>query len=126
MQVVTLSDIADGSGNQISKNYWDGHKDKQRKSPYKWPEQHDPDAKHWTLWRKALRKCFPVDQDKLLIDKLGAWTNQRRLDCKWFYSQQTQRLFTRATLEGHWKVYKRVSPRGPVRKITYLNTRPLA
>lgn len=116
LQVVTLSDITDGSGNQISKTYWDGNKDNQRKSHYDWPEQSDPDAAHWALWRKALRKCFPTDNDKLLIDNLGAWTNKRRLECKWFYSPPTQRLFTKALTEGHWKVYKRVSPRGPVRK----------
>ena len=62
LQVVTLSDIADGMGNQIIKTYWDGKKDCYRKSKYDWHEQSDPDKQHWALWRKAMQKCFPTDE----------------------------------------------------------------
>ena len=72
LQVEILSDITDGTGNQISNCAYQGHRTSHELSSHDWPEQISPNANHWALWRQALRKSFPrINQQRLGILQHG-------------------------------------------------------
>ena len=118
LQVSTLSDILDGTGNQFCKLYYEGKKDPYRKSTLDWPEQRNPGDSDWASWRQAIRKSFPrVDTVfSELLHPLGPWVAKSKANWKWFYSPIAQKLYTKDILHNRWKVYTRVHSCGPVRK----------
>ena len=59
LKVETLSDITDGTGDQISKQAYDGRQTAATLASHDWPVQVNPNQTHWKLWRRALRKSFP-------------------------------------------------------------------
>ena len=54
MQVVTLADIANGSGTFVTKKAYMGERDLDRQSMYIWPTQEKPPKKDWKLWKIAI------------------------------------------------------------------------
>lgn len=73
LQVHTLSDIVDGSGTRLSKQYFDGTIDQYRTPSHDWPKQGNPGTSQWALWRKSLKKCFPLSPENTLLTPLGSW-----------------------------------------------------
>ena len=66
LNVTTLSDIVDGSGTRICKRATDGIRDTDLPSNHQWPNQASPGPTQWTLWRKAITRCFPLNDQKEL------------------------------------------------------------
>lgn len=120
LQVDTLADIVDGSGDQLSQRYYLGHKDPYHISTHDWPEQNKPDKKHWKLWRRALNMSFPATQQfgrgKILHRQLGAWVDDISDQWRWFYSPSMSNLFFRSSTYGIWKRYRHGHTYGITRK----------
>ena len=120
LQVETLSDITDGTGNQISKQAYDGRKTTHSLHSHDWPVQERPNAKHWKLWRRALRNSFPrVNNISIgtLQQPLGPWIDGQKDQWLWFYSDVHQQLYFRNTHNNTWKTYKRVCLHGQTHKL---------
>lgn len=92
LMVYSLADITDGDGMRLAKWAWSGAIE-QRLRPRRavWPYQERPGNRSWTLWRKALKKCFAESLDSLLDNPLGAWNTDEHF---WFYSPSLGKLYT--------------------------------
>lgn len=121
LQVETLSDIADGKGDQMCTSSCNGERNNFSYSDHDWPIQSKPDAKHWTLWRQALRRSFPrINHQRLgiLVNPLGSWIDNAEDKWQWFYSAENSKLCFRTHTNPSWKMHKRVINNGFVRKRT--------
>ena len=134
LQVETLSDITDGTGNQISIPSYQGQKYHHRTSLHDWPEQPSPDARHWKLWRQALRKSFSrltTQRTGILTTSLGPWIDGEKDKWTWFVSIVSSRMYHRTSTNPEWKIYKRVHHHGQLNKMNqfafegYTNNLPM-
>jgi hypothetical protein len=108
LQVTTLSDIMCGYGTSFSQAYRIQHQH-DRPIRCKWPRQPKPGQKATSLWRQALRECFPRETEDTYT--LGKWLhNGHAAEWKWYYSKLTQHLYERK--HGKWKVWKQATQRG--------------
>jgi hypothetical protein len=108
LQVTTLSDIMCGYGTSFQQAYRVQH---QEGRPFccKWPQQPKLGKRAISLWRKALRLCFPRDADD--VYNLGSWiSNGHTEGWKWYYNPNTKHLYKRSN--GTWRIWKRVHQRG--------------
>jgi len=111
IQVETLSDITDGTGDQISTLCYNGQKNSFKSSDHDWPTQTNPNSDHWRLWRKALRESFPRRSEERLgrlEEPLGPWIDGNQDKWRWFYHERTSKLYCRTFSNPAWKMYKRV------------------
>jgi hypothetical protein len=56
LRVMTLSDICDGWGDDITAAAWLSHRDTDRPHYYEWSAQGHPSSNYWGIWRKAIDK----------------------------------------------------------------------
>ena len=80
LQVITLSDITDGSGNQILREAMDGRPIPTSTSNLIWPRQHFPSQQSWVTWRSAIRKVWLLYSRRYTMKPshwLGEWNEQR-------------------------------------------------
>jgi hypothetical protein len=114
LQVTTLSDIVEAGGSLISKLAWDGHRDKGTGSYYEWPRSPSSLSRaHWTLWRRALEKCF-TSRARTLSTPLGSWTRAPPLKWQWHFSPREDRIYAK---EGFlWRIYSRSLVRTSARR----------
>ena len=54
LQVLTLSDISNRDGANVSTCYYYGRRDDHRVSTYSWPEQHNPSKVEWKIWQRCI------------------------------------------------------------------------
>ena len=94
LQVITLSDIADGYGTHICHwamvgNRAHGHA---FRDIYLWPKQPRPSSRAWRLWASALCLCFGLRNGLALPPHfhLGKWTST---STPWQYDPSTQRIY---------------------------------
>ena len=119
LQVETLSDITDGTGDMILATIYNGNRTSFGIAVHDWPVQHKPDKHHWRSWRKAIRCSFPrrtTQRLGTLTRPLGPWTDNNKDKWRWFFSEGTSKLFSREMHTNSWKVYQRVCTRGRVNK----------
>ena len=55
LKVLSVADIATGSGLEINRNYWLGKIEGGRTRNLEWPTQGNPSKKNWSTWRRVLR-----------------------------------------------------------------------
>jgi hypothetical protein len=108
LQVTTLSDIMCGYGRSFQQAYR-LQKQTDRPKRCKWPQQPKPGKRSITLWRKALRICFPRDIED--VYNIGQWLSNGHIEgWKWYYNGRTQFLYERD--KERWKIWKRMHQRG--------------
>ena len=115
-----LSDITDGTGDQISTMAYQGQKVNNGHCLHDWPEQSRPDHNHWKTWRKALRDSFPRTSTQRLgplAQSLGPWIDGQRDKWRWFFSHATMSLYCRTYQNPSWKVYKSLQLYGEITKM---------
>jgi hypothetical protein len=104
---VTLADICTVDGTTFTLDAWQGRRDPSSNAELSWSRvQKRLPERYWTLWQKALRKCFQSPRSarasRELLDKLGRWSRFPER-WQWFYSPQEDRLYK---LEGWmWRAY---------------------
>ena len=114
LQVMLLSDIVDGYGENIT-NTITTQKDKVRKSPYGWPEQPRPGPTIRRWWRKAIKTCFLKESSHELTIHIGKWLRTKGEEqWQWFYNPQSQTIYQRH--KDRWKIWKRSSKAGRLGK----------
>ena len=114
LQATNLSDLTDGSGHRIAKHIRDGYRDKYRPQYHIWSVQQSPSVTQWRLWRKALKICFPTNDDKTLLSPKGAWTDDYKEKWQWFLHSPTARVYQRRG--PTWKVYKKYFSQSRIKK----------
>ena len=58
MQVLTLSDIANGTGSFVTKMTYEEIRDPHRTNKWIWPNQAKPPKKDWRLWKDAIEMIW--------------------------------------------------------------------
>jgi hypothetical protein len=108
LQVTTLSDIMCGYGTSFHQAY---RIQKQNGRPNRciWPWQSKPGQRATSLWRRALRECFPCDTENPYT--LGKWRGSGHDDnWIWYYYERTQQLYERT--QTNWKIWRGSTQRG--------------
>ncbi len=102
LEVTTLAEITSVDGKNIKEMSWTGKKDKNKCNQYQWPRSPPSlPARHWQIWRKALRECFihPMKTDaRELQMPLGDWEKDVTATWQWFYSDEDDSLYKREGL----------------------------
>jgi hypothetical protein len=111
IQATTLADITNGYGTRISTSARQGKRDTTRTSSYNFPVQPRPGTASLRLWRKAIRKCFPLLYHTTLRPELHCWTIPVDSCHTWFYLPSHQQLFQKVN-NHRYRIWKRVSRAG--------------
>ena len=101
---VTLADICTMDSKAVTMNAWQGCQDPSRGTEFSWARAQTklPD-RYWTLWQKALLKCFLVSgSSRDLRDKLGRWSLVPPR-WRWYSSLQEDRLYKKE--QWMWRAY---------------------
>ena len=93
LNVMNLSDIANGNGNRISHHILNHRKDPDRISKYQWPHQPYPTKNEWDAWDDAIRTCWTNDENFSILPQLGTWIQNPKFTSDWKYSPSSQKLF---------------------------------
>lgn len=112
LRVTTLSDITTGYGNKINTLARQCIRDNTIPHFYLWPRQPRPGPASISLWRKALRRCFPNTQTGYMEHSLGAWTVPVTKEWKWFFNPTSNSIYQR--FGNIWRIWKRSSSRGRI------------
>jgi hypothetical protein len=73
LQVITISDITDGTGERVTEAAWKGNHTEYTNRHHNWPIQPRPPAAFWATWQRALSSI--CGHNRTLIQKLGRWTS---------------------------------------------------
>jgi hypothetical protein len=107
LQVLTIADITEGSGECITWNAWNGKRALPHTSRYTWGHQPTPPATFWSGWKHALATL--CGRDRRLTQPLGHWTVDGCSHWIWWYDECTEALFRRT--EGASYCYPEKSAR---------------
>jgi Reverse transcriptase (RNA-dependent DNA polymerase) len=106
LQVTTLAEICDNSGNRIAEWAWKGDRNQVQQG---WPVQGRPPKQMWTTWQRILRLTFgdgrglqERGQGYILREKLRDWFTTERSD--WEYCASTDTLYNVTARERYQKV----------------------
>jgi hypothetical protein len=103
LQVTSLLDITCGYGNKYTKAY-NCIYDHSIPHHYLWPKQPKPNGNAISVWRKALRLCFPRENGSM-IHSLGNWLYRPSSEWRWFYSPHSHLIYQR---HGNvWRIWRR-------------------
>ena len=94
MQATTLVDITNGYETILSTSArQECRNDTTRKSLYNFPIQLRPGKETMKLWKRAMKKCFPLLYNISLQPQLHCWHVPVEKDHQWFYLPKQQQLF---------------------------------
>jgi len=94
LQVLTLADITNGTGDRISQNFLDGKRDPTRKSTFSWSEIPKPGYNAWIKWSEAIRSVFcQTDTGYLLKQPLGRWLHTEYSTWEWYFDHSNKNLY---------------------------------
>ena len=114
LQVITIADIIDGSGDQLCKALYLGKRDNYRRSTFVQPVQPSLNKHTQTMWRRALRKAFPISHHRL-VTRLGKQIEPFQGNQLQFICPYQKYLYQKAE-NSEWRLYKRMNHRGVLRK----------
>ena len=106
IRAMTVTDIFDGYGNRYDKNSFNCIRNVSETSPYVWPKQPRPGPLSRRLWKKAIKTCFPRNEDNMTIYSLGRWMCDPKIDkWTWFFYPGQNYLYKRS-MRG-WEIFVR-------------------
>jgi hypothetical protein len=103
LQVTSLSDISCGYGTKYS-NAYNCTYDHTIPHHHLWPKQTKPNGNAISVWRRALRICFPRNNGTM-IHSLGNWLYRPNLEWRWFFSPQSHLIYQRHG--AVWRIWRR-------------------
>ena len=98
LQVLTLSDITEGSGNQITTHAAEGIRDYSCISTWKWPQIPYPPAHAWAKWRGAIESTFLIRNSRHLQCPLGKRLDEPHQKWIWFIDKYDKVLYKKRKL----------------------------
>ena len=104
LQVLHISDIADGEGARILTCYKLGQRDINRYSTYVWPNQMLPTRRMWDTWNKAINEVW-TDHGRI-TPRLGEFIAPTHQSSTWKYCPAQQKLYDTTSIPA--KVYERI------------------
>jgi len=81
LQVITVSDITNATGDRLLASAMAGFRDNQRTSTLLWPDIPQPPSSHWNTWRVFLQF---FSRGSNLKQALGPWENRPHYEWRWF------------------------------------------
>jgi len=107
LQVITVSDIADGYGESILNEALVGRVIKDTESSkYGWGKMNKPTVREWEIWKQFLFSVFTVGSNSsTLRTNLGPWLQPDRNSYKWLYDPIKDHLYKRLK-RGIYRVYQ--------------------
>jgi hypothetical protein len=103
LQVTSLSDITCGYGLKYTKAY-NCMYDHTIPHHHLWPTQPKPNSNSISVWRRALRQCFPREGGTM-THSLGSWLYKPTTDWRWFFSPQSLLIYQK---HGNiWRIWRR-------------------
>lgn len=103
LQVWSLADIVDGSGQNITQNIYNGYRDESRVSRLSWPSVKRPHYNSWLQWKKFLTSRFCTQEGTLkLSSPLGKWCKSHQ-KWQWYYSTHDNHIYRK--MSGHVRQY---------------------
>ena len=93
LQVLTLSDITEGNGRQVTTHAAEGIRDYSRVSKWNWPNIPYPPAHAWAKWRGAIEATFLVQDSRQLRHPLGNWLDEPHQKWIWFMDKYDEVLY---------------------------------
>lgn len=103
LQVLTIADIADADGTRVSHGILKHERRTDIPPRFKWPNQPAPSPRAWREWDGAIKKITHMRLTRHLDDPVGEWTDNKRDQCKWFYSPSERRIYERNA--ASWNAY---------------------
>jgi len=81
LQVITVSNITNATGDRLLASAMAGFRDNQRSSTLLWPDIPQPPSSHWNTWRVFLQF---FSKGSNLKQALGPWENRPHYEWRWF------------------------------------------
>jgi hypothetical protein len=103
LQVSSLSDISCGYGTRYT-NAYNCIYDHTIPHHHLWPKQPRPNAASISIWRRALRLCFPREGG-LMTHTLGNWLYRPSTEWRWFFYPRSQLIYQRHG--ASWRIWRR-------------------
>jgi len=109
LQVTTISNITQGSGEHLTNWAWDGQRSPFYHSTYSWPAQGRPAPLDWNTWCRALTQSFGLcPSTQAFAHRVGHWLESPDAGI-WFVSPSEYRLYVRQGTQ--WVYYPCVGGR---------------
>ena len=103
LKVLSVADIATGSGLEIDSNFWLGKIEGGRTRILEWPTQGTPSKKDWSTWRRVLRVSLGTETHRQLSISLGAWheteASKELKNWRWFWDNENK-IYTKRLVQG--------------------------
>jgi hypothetical protein len=114
LNAITLADIVNADGLDITINAWNGLPEDRGGSQYQWPRHpKNLPEKHWKRWRRVITKDFLAGHSRRLKEPLLSWEDNTPRHWKWFYCLDENCLYAKEGIL--WRAYRqhriRTSPR---------------
>jgi len=92
LHVIFISDITNGQGTTIDKQYWSGSLVSETHN-YHWPQTTCPMPKEWKQWQQVLTRSLNLGQVQMLALPLGKWHALTLEFNGWFTNAEGLQLF---------------------------------
>ena len=110
VQAITLADITDSSGKELTKNALMGLKPAHRRSKLEWPTLGSIKQKYWKEWKNCLQETFCEKGTNRLTTQLGKWRNTQAQEWDTFMYRSTRTLIWRKQEGNQERWYKHGNP----------------
>jgi len=85
LQVITISDITNGSGKKLAECYLIGYRDTSRRSKFNWQKIKKPTLNSWYSWKNNLQKILcTTDNGRYLTNPLKEWICESSQNWTWY------------------------------------------
>ena len=94
LNAITLTDLVNGKGNQITTDSMMGRRNDSRRSTFQWKAMSRPGYNSWLVWSTALREVFcSTDNGNSLTVALGSWLHTKYCDWDWYFDPKKDVLY---------------------------------
>jgi len=94
LNAITLTDLVNGRGNQITTDSMMGRRNDSRRSTFQWKTMNRPGYNSWLVWSTALRQVFcSTDNGHSLTVALGSWLHTKYCDWDWYFDPKKDVLY---------------------------------
>ena len=94
LQVTTLSDITEASGEFLCEQYDKYNKYTCSSQAYKWPNIPKPTNRMFQLWKSAIHRTFTIKGDEIKDEMVSnQWHNHSEQYITWWYNKEDNSIY---------------------------------